>query len=229
MEGPQMPRIIDLTLPIEQHFRWAVERKLKGDLASGDGFQVTWLGLPVHAFTHIDAPRHMVSRGPTTSEVGLERVVGEASVVDLSGITPDTAIGPELLEEKCRQVRAGDIVLLKTCWDQVASIHTAEFWTTAPYMTREACTWLLDKDIKALGVDFPQDYPIRGLLTGQTAPIAEFVTHDVLLRQGVILIEYLCNLAALGSARTMLFALPLKLPEADGAPARVIAWEPDRG
>jgi kynurenine formamidase len=183
----------------------------------------------VHAFTHIDAPRHMVPEGPTTSELGLERVVGEAAVVDLSGIAPDTAIGPALLAEKGAHVRAGDIVLLKSCWDQVASLHAPEFWTTAPYMTREACTWLLDKSIKALGVDFPQDYPIRGLLTGQTAPISEFVTHDVLLRAGVILIEYLCNLGALETERTMLFALPLKLPEADGAPARVIAWEPDQG
>jgi kynurenine formamidase len=90
-------------------------------------------------------------------------------------------------------------------------------------MTRAACEWLLDRKIKALGVDFPQDYPIRGLLTGQKAPMSEFVTHDVLLRAGVILIEYLCNLAALESERTTLFALPLKLPGADGAPARVIA------
>ncbi len=222
-----MARIIDLTLPFEEHFRWGVERRLTGDLAKGDNFQVTWLGLPVHAFTHIDAPRHMVPEGPTTSEVGLERVVGEAAVVDLSGIAPDTAIGPDLLADTGAQVRPGDIVLLKTCWDRVASIHTPEFWTTAPYLTREACTWLLDQDIKALGVDFPQDYPIRGLLTGETAPISEFVSHDVLLSGGVILIEYLCNLAALETARTFVFALPLKVPEADGAPARVIAWQPD--
>ncbi len=224
-----MPQIIDLTLPIEEHFRWGVERRLKGDLAKGDNFQVTWLGLPVHAFTHMDAPRHMVPQGPTTSEVGLERVVGEAAVVDLSGIAPDTAIEPALLAEKGTHIRAGDIVLLKTCWDQVASLHAPEFWTTAPYLTREACGWLLDRDIKALGVDFPQDYPIRGLLTGQSAPITDFVSHDVLLRAGVILIEYLCNLAALETERTFVFALPLKVPEADGAPARVIAWEPDRG
>jgi arylformamidase len=222
-----MPRIIDLTLPIEEHFRWGVERRLKGDFAEGDDFQVTWLGLPVHAFTHIDAPRHMVPDGPTTSEIGLERVVGEAAVVDLAGIAPDTAIGPALLADKGAHVRAGDIVLLRTCWDRAASIRTPEFWTTAPYMTRAACEWLLAKDIKALGVDFPQDYPIRGLLTGETAPISAFVTHDVLLRAGVILIEYLCNLAALESERTQLFALPLKLPDADGAPARVIAWQPD--
>ncbi len=88
-----------------------------------------------------------------------------------------------------------------------------------------ACRWLLARGIKALGVDFPQDYPIRLLLAGKRAPIAEFVSHDILLRNGVILIEYLCNLGALPGPRTTLFALPLKVPGADGAPARVIASE----
>ncbi len=71
----------------------------------------------------------------------------------------------------------------------------------------------------------PQDYPIRELLGGKQAPIAEFVSHDILLRNGVILIEYLTNLGALSSPRTTLFALPLNIPNSDGAPARVIAYE----
>jgi arylformamidase len=47
----------------------------------------------------------------------------------------------------------------------------------------------------------------------------------VLLRNGVILIEYLSNTAALTEPRTFLCCLPLKVPDADGAPARVIAIE----
>ena len=51
------------------------------------------------------------------------------------------------------------------------------------------------------------------------------MTHDVLLRNGVILIEYLANTAALAAPRTFLCCLPLKVPDADGAPARVVALE----
>ena len=222
-----MPKVIDLTLPIEPHFRWRVDRELIGDFAQGDAFQVTYLGLVVHGFTHIDAPRHMVPDGPTMSELGLERVVAEAAVLDLTGLAPETAITAQMLARAGGHIRPGDIVLLKTCWEHVHSHHEPAFWTTAPYLTREACDWLLARDIKALGVDFPQDYPIRGLLAGKTAPMSDFVSHDVLLRAGVILFEYLCNLEALTAARTTLFALPLKVPDADGAPARVIAWEPD--
>jgi kynurenine formamidase len=45
----------------------------------------------------------------------------------------------------------------------------------------------------------------------------------VLLRNGVIMIEYLCNLRRIPGDRTPLVALPLKIPDSDGAPARVIA------
>ena len=220
-------KIIDLTMPIEPHFRWPVGRDLEGDFAKGDAFQVTRLDLVVHAFTHIDSPRHIDPEGATTSDIALEQLVGAAAVVDMSGIAPETAITAELLAERGGHIRADDIVVLKTCWDQVHSPQSPAFWTAAPYMTRAACEWLRAREIKALAFDFPQDYPIRGLLDGRSAPMTDFVTHDVLLRRGVILIEYLCNLAALEAERTTILALPLKLPDADGAPARVIAWLAD--
>ncbi len=218
-----MAKIIDLTMPIENHFRWPVERKLVGDFERGDAFQVTWIGMGVHGFTHIDSPRHMVPLGETSSEVALDRVVGDAVVVDLSGIKPNTGISVESLEKNSPEVIAGDIVLLRAAWDLVESYKTPEFWTRAPYMTKEACEWLMARKVKAVGFDFPQDYPIRGLLKGKKASMSEFITHDVLLRQGIILIEYLCNLSMISGNRTTLVALPIKLPDADGAPARVIA------
>ena len=218
-------KIHDLTMPIEEHFRWPVKREARGDPAKGDLFQVTRLELVVHAFTHVDAPCHMVPGGATTSDTPLERLAGEAAVIDLSGLEPETAITPDHLAERGGHLREGDIAVLKTTWDEVHSPHTPEFWTRAPYLTRAACQWLLEREIAALAVDFPQDYPIRLLLEGRSAPIEDFVSHDVLLRNGVLLIEYLCNTRALTLPRTTLFALPLKLPAADGAPARVIAVE----
>ncbi len=124
-------------------------------------------------------------------------------------------------------VRQNDIVLLRTRWDEKHSLHSREFWTDSPFLSRGACEWLLERRIKALAPDFPQDYPIRLLLDGVIPPLAEFVSHDVLLRNGVILIEYVCNFGALRHDRTIVYALPLKLPDADGCPARVIAVEED--
>ncbi len=39
-----------------------------------------------------------------------------------------------------------------------------------------------------------------------------------------MLIEYLINTRALTTERVHFCCLPLKLPAADGAPARVVAW-----
>jgi arylformamidase len=219
--------IIDLTVPIEPHFRWPMERSLKADFAEGDDFQITWLGLVVHGFTHIDSPRHFVPDGKTSSDVPLEATVGDAAIVDLSDVEPLQAIDAARLASRAGHVRAGDMVLLRTRWDERRNLHTREFWTDSPYLTRDACEWLLDRGIKALVPDFPQDYPIRGLLDGTRAAKSDFVSHDVLLRNGVILIEYTCNHGRLPRDRTTIYALPLRLPDSDGCPARVIAVEPD--
>jgi arylformamidase len=220
-----MPRIIDLSMPIDDHFRWPVERRVRGDHEQGDVFQATWLGWTVHGFTHMDSPRHCVPGGPTTDDVPLERTVGEAAVVDLTPIQPNQAISAERVAGAADHLRTGDIVVMRSCWEQQRSPRTPEFWTEAPYMTREASDWLLARQPRAVAFDFPQDYTIRLLLKGETRPLADNVTHDVLLKNGVILIEYLSNTAALTRPRTFLCCLPLKVPASDGAPARVIALE----
>ncbi|MCZ6679341.1 MAG: cyclase family protein [Candidatus Poribacteria bacterium] len=218
-----MTKIVDLTMPIENHFRWTVDRQLRESFNRGSAFQVTWVGWAVHGFTHIDAPRHIDPNGQTTSDISLNQIVGRAAIVDLTSREPNSAITDAHIRSAGAHIDPGDIVLLKTCWDRVASPKRPEFWTTAPYMTRPACEWLLSRQIKAVGYDFPQDYPIRKLLEQEVSPISEFVTHDVLLRNGVIMIEYLCNLYELTAPYTQLYALPLKILDADGAPARVIA------
>jgi len=48
-------------------------------------------------------------------------------------------------------------------------------------------------------------------------------THHLLLRKGIFLIEYLCNVDQIGSGRAAVYALPLKVLQSEGAPARVIA------
>jgi arylformamidase len=220
-----VPKIVDLTYPIEDHFRWKVQRELAAAFERNDDFQITRIGFPVHGFTHIDAPRHMLPDGPTTSDFRLESLLREAAIIDLTGIAENTAISTESLAAAGAHVRTGDMILLKTAWDGRFSLSAAEFWTRAPYLTREACEWLARHEPAVVGFDFPQDRPIRALLDGGKPAMAEFVSHDVILRRGVPLIEYLCNLGAVSAARAEICALPLKILGADGAPARVIAIE----
>ena len=224
-----MRRIIDLSTPIvENHFRWKVDRALKKSHESGDGVQATWAGWIMHGFTHMDTPRHFDPNGFTTDELELEQVIGDAALVDLSDIKPNTAITEDRVAAAGDHIQTGDIVLMRTGWDQKASIQEAEFWTTAPYMTREASQWLLEKEIKAIAFDFPQDYCIRHLVTGEQKPAWEDnVTHVVLLCNGVLMFEYLCNMMAINQPRSLFIGLPIKLPHSDGAPVRAVVIEED--
>jgi kynurenine formamidase len=220
-----MSRIIDLTMPVSDHFRWPVERRLLADQAKGDLFQVTWVGLPVHGFTHMDSPKHFFAEGKTTDDIPLEKTVGEAALLDLGEIKANEELTPDRLAGAGGDIRPDDILILKSCWGRQRSVDTPEFWSEAPFLGRAAAEWLLAQKPRAVAFDFPQDYTIRLLLKGEVRPLEEHVSHDVLLRNEVVLIEYLTNTEALTAARLQFCCLPLKLPTADGAPARVIAWQ----
>jgi arylformamidase len=222
-----MRRHIDLSTPVvENHFRWPVERKLVKSHEAGDHVQATWAGWIVHGFTHMDSPKHFVADGFTTDHITLDMTCGPGAVVDVSDVGPNEPVTEAIIAKAGAHVREGDFVLLRNAWDLKADINTPDFWATAPYMTREASIWLREKGIKAIGYDFPQDYCIRNFLTGDTRATAEdHVTHWELLRHGVIMFEYLCNMHQIQTARPEVIGLPVKLPTSDGAPARVIAIE----
>lgn len=218
-------RIVDLSMPVESHFRWAPEVVVKGDIAAGDQFRVTRLATTCHGFSHVDAQAHFVAHAPTIEATPLERVVGPCRVFDLSGCADDRAIGPDALAAADPGGEKGEILLLSTQWSARRDYRTPAFWTQAPWLTREAAEWLLARGPTAVAFDFPQDYPIRLLLKGENVPSHEHVTHDVLLRAGVTLIEYVINTCELREKRVLLSAAPLLIPNADGAPARIFAIE----
>lgn len=224
-----MSRIIDLSTPIRAgHFRWPTEQVLLKSFANGDFAQATKISVSCHAFTHMDAPRHFDPDGYTTDGMRLEQTIGPAAVVDVQSVGPNAPIRAEHVAAAGAHVQEGDIVLLRAGWDLHESIETPEFWTRAPWVEEDAAEWLYSRKIKAIGYDFPQDYCIRNLVLGDRVPsVEENVTHQVLLKRGVIMMEYLCNMTAIKAARCEVYALPLKVPDADGAPSRIIAIEKD--
>ena len=221
----ELMRVIDLTMPIADHFRWKVERRLVMDQDAGDHFHASWIGMPVHAVTHIDSRRHMLPEGPTLDDTPMSHLVGTWHIIDISDIGENQPVERKRLESAAEHLPERASVLMKSCWGTRQSFEDKEFWTRAPYMTREACEFLLEREIRAIAFDFPQDYSIRYSITGGTCEFDEHVTHDTLLRHGVTLIEYLTNTESLSGDKVFLCALPIKIAGTDGAPARVIAME----
>ncbi|MBB4003396.1 MAG: cyclase family protein [Aurantimonas endophytica] len=218
-------RIVDLSMPIEPHLRWPVTVDVTGDIAAGAQFRVSRLSTTCHGFTHVDAQAHFIAGAPTIEATPLERVVGRCRILDLRDVAPNEAIDAKRLSAADPGGSEGEILLLSSGWDGQRDYRTREFWTDSPYLTRDAAEWLADRKPTAIAFDFPQDYSIRLLLDGVMAPTEEHVTHDVCLRRGITLIEYLVNTASLAGPYCFLSAAPLKLPDADGSPSRVYAIE----
>ena len=210
-------------MPIGPHFRWNPEIAIKGDINSGDQFRVTRIASTCHGFSHVDAMAHFVGGAPTIEKTPLSDVVGPCRILNLRDLPDNQPIGADQLRKADPGGPQEEIILLSTAWSSKRDYNDRRFWTEAPWLTREAAEWLWSQRPTAVAFDFPQDYPIRLLLEGKEVPKPEHVTHDVLLKNGVTLIEYVVNTDQLTQARTFLSAAPLLIPNADGAPARIYA------
>lgn len=215
---------IDLSMTIRPNWRWPAEVRLERDFDRGDPYRVTSLKAGMHSFTHVDSPLHIEPGRETIDQVELERLCGPAAIVDLGPVEPNRSIGRGLFEGRMGHLIPNDILILKTCWDLTRDSSTREYWSEAPYLDEEAAAWLSELPIKAVGFDFPQDKVIREIPSRHPA-VREMPTHDLILRKGILLIEYLCNLHRIRSKRVEIFALPLKVAGAEGACARVVAVE----
>jgi arylformamidase len=220
-------RIVDLSHRIVfPHWRWKPERVVTSSHADGDLFTSSRIQMPLHGFTHVDAPLHFLPGAEAISDLPLDRWAGEAAVVDLSHRGADEAITAADLNQHGGHIRAGDIVLLRTDWDQKEDIGRREFWTRAPYTTREAAEWLAARGVKAVGYDYPPDPSLR-MNPEHPGTIARehHVTHDVFFPRGIAVIEYLARLRDIGQPRTLFLALPLRVDGGDGSPVRAVALE----
>ena len=221
-----MTRVIDLTLIIREHWRWAA--KLYAHRTFDDyHFLIQSIDFNLHGFTHVDAPLHFLPDGLSIEKVPLEKFMGEASVVNLSHLGENDGVTADDLERNGQYIRPDDIVLLRTDWPIKCDYMSHDFWAKSPYTTREACDWLVERSVKTVGYDYPADYVLRRKLFDpqyKDKP-EENTTHDVFFKKGITVVEYLCNLHLITKDRVKFMALPLLIEGAGGSPVRAIALE----
>lgn len=222
-----MRRIVDLTLPIEEHWRYGIKILPGKTHANGDPWQNVSYNLESHWFTHIDFPLHFDPNGKTSDDYPLQDwAITDCLVLDFSDCGDNTAITGEMLEKANEKYKDKhfDSLLIRTDRGRKVDWKTTEFWDTSPYLTEDAGIWIKNYNPKVVGYDFPQDYAIREIRTMKPGqPIIQPV-HEHVLKEGKILqIEYMTDLWKIGSDTYQLVALPLKLMHADGGQIRVVA------
>lgn len=222
-----MARLIDLSLPLHEgmltfpaYWHPVVEVTILGrhNLEGRASRKITF---GTHTGTHMDAPLHFIENGSSIDQVPLEVMVGEAVVIDLTHKKDKEPITAEDLEKSGAgpKVQKCGRVVLHTGWAE-KWWNTTKYFSDRPYMTREACEWLVKKGVKLVAFDMPDFDDPRDSVVGKPAPL-----HLYMFQNNVIVVESVTNLSQLKKDTFTLVALPLKILGSDASPARVIAIE----
>jgi kynurenine formamidase len=169
-----------------------------------DGYNYFQLEIGLHAGTHIDTPMHMLNDKTFISGVPLDRFTGKGCLLDVRG---ERVIG--FKQEYSNIINSNDIVILFTGYRD--GYGTEEYFLNHPVVGEDLADFFVEKKIKMLGMDLPSPdrYP--------------FGIHKKLLKNNILLIENLTNLAELVNVKSFtIYAFPLKI-RADASIARVVA------
>lgn len=192
-----MSGFIDISTPLRQGLPvWPgdppFELSALLSISRGDPCNLSAISMSCHAGTHIDAPRHYFDGAPSAESAPLDALIGPARVIEAAEPLAPARI--DLLG-----VGRGERILLKTGGRLDA-------------LTPGAAIRLAQIGIALIGVD--------ALSIGANDEAGEAV-HKTLLGAGVWILEML-DLSRVSPGEYDLIALPLKIIDADGAPARAI-------
>ena len=209
-----MSRIVDLTLPLASGMRGVTFEPARA--IEEDGWNATTLHLYSHCGTHMDAPIHFGVGCGTIDKTPLDKCIGPAWVVDLTGIEPRAIIEVKHLGETADKLQVGDSLLIRTGWSAYVSLP--KYRDELPRISLELAQWCVTSQVKMLGVEPPSIADVNNIdeLTA---------VHTVLFEGGVIIVEGLTNLEELTRQKVTFAAFPLKIDRGDGAPVRAVAIE----
>jgi kynurenine formamidase len=185
-----------------------------------------------HGGTHLDAPVHFAKGKWAADEIPLEKLTGEAVVIDVSDKAlkdPDYLITVNDIEEWERtngKLKDDIMLFFRTGYsafypdakkylgtdergpDAVAKLHF-------PAIHPDAAAWLVkNRKIKAVGLDVASvDY-------GQSK---DFKTHQILYEQNIPGFENVANLDKLPAKGAFVIAMPMKIKGGSGGPLRIVA------
>ena len=199
--------LIDVTVPIRDGMpvydrNPGVRLERARSIADGDTVNISRLELGVHTGTHVDAPVHFIDGGAGTESIDPEILIGEAHVVDATGLHEDIdAAALATLDLPAGAER----LIFKTPNSELWSRDT--FTRDFIRFVESGARRLVDDGVRLVAIDY--------LSIGDTG------AHEVLLGNGVVPLEGL-DLRGVDPGPYRLYCLPLKLVGADGAPARVL-------
>lgn len=202
---------IDITVPLRNGMvHWPGDPPFTisriQDMARGDRVNLSAINMGAHSGTHMDAPRHFIGDGKRIHEAPLEVLAGRARVIE---IEDEESVKPAELGKY--RIRQGERILFKTA-NSARVWKTGDFVEDFVYISDEAADMLAERGVALVGID---------CLSVGSYRLGGAYTHERLLGAGIWIIEGL-DLSAAAPGRYDMVCLPLRLADAEGAPARAM-------
>ena len=180
-------------------------------ISKGGSSNVSLLHVGTHTATHVDAPRHFIEGAPGVDSIQPEVLVGPARLFQLPEIS---RVDRQVLESL--ELQGVTRVLFGT--RNSALLKRGQIDMHYASISADAARYIVERGIKLVGLDYlsVEEYQKEGR-----------PAHHTLLEAGIVIIEGL-YLADVPPGDYELICLPLKLKDADGAPARVVLRELSR-
>ena len=205
-------KIIDISVPIDDKTPlWPgnVGPKIKSlsNIENGSVYNETSIEVNVHTGTHIDAPLHFIKNGQSIDRMNLSIFIGSVFIVYLPDVREITA--KDL--EKINLPENVNRILFKTSNSLLWNRDNSEFEKEYVGITSDAATWLVEKQITLVGIDYISIATFK-----ETVEV-----HNILLKEGIAVLEAI-NLVNVEEGNYKLVCLPIKITNAEGAPARAV-------
>ena len=209
-----MPQTYDLTHILQEDvllFPGTPPLEIKSlNTITENGFAETQLTLTSHVGTHMDAPAHLIPDGKTLDGFSADRFWGNGYVVDCRHC--ENEIQQSCLVSQIAEKLPLDFILLATGYCE--KWPTEDYLENFPVLTTEAAHWLVQQNIKVIGIDAISFDPMDSV---------ELPMHRILLGAEILLIENLQIPAVLLNQSVELVLAPLNYRRADGSPTRIFA------
>lgn len=180
-------------------------------IAEGDEYNVSAWRLHAHTGTHVETGLHYVDGRETIDAVAVERLVGPATVLDLTGVEGEEISPADL---RAAGYASQERVLLKTA-NSAAAIRDVAKRDSWVGLGTAAAELLAESGTRLLGVDYLSVETPTGEGSGA------WPVHTILCGAGLLLLEVI-DLDGIEPGDCLLACLPLKLEGGEAAPARVV-------
>lgn len=216
--------IVDLSRTMEENMpAWPTQPQYKATVVEsyeigGESYHQE-ICISEHTGTHIDAPKHFIPGGCPVDQLDSRTIMGRGVTIHAEHVEPCGLLSLEQIKEfevVNGDIKAEDVIMIRFGWEDKYAIAPEDkgFLRNWPGLSGEAAQYLADKKVAAVGCD---------TLSLDAFDAKKYICHDILLGNGIPIIENLCSLSKL-PVFSAVIGLQNKFKNGSGAPIRLVAF-----